>query len=335
MENMYHFLPVAVSSNFYDSSSSDEEQSIPKIDNYSELTVPRMADKQFQAHFRMSKSVFEILINMAGGINQRNPVSTSGFPEINLQKEFLITIWYLANLESMRSVSERFGIAKSTCWNVLYRTCNILDIINRNYGIIKWPNEDRQLQIAQGFSRNSFVDVIGCIDGTHIKIKRPKYNSNSYVNRKGYHSLLLQAICDHKMLFIDVYAGEAGSLHDYTLYKRSEIYKQIRNRESNFFRGSYILGDLAYKLSTNLIVGFKDNGHLSNRQKLFNNILSKIRVKIENAFGLLKYLEALDFLEQNEILQLNNELDSDEEEDIDIDERNMAITKRNEIIEGL
>ncbi|XP_066602920.1 uncharacterized protein [Prorops nasuta] len=272
MENMYHFLPVAVSSNFYDSSSSDEEQSIPKIDNYSELTVPRMADKQFQAHFRMSKSVFEILINMAGGINQRNPVSTSGFPEINLQKEFLIMIWYLANLESM-----------------------------------SFPNKVIFVYVL-------ILDVIGCIDGTHIKIKRPKYNSNSYVNRKGYHSLLLQAICDHKMLFIDVYAGEAGSLHDYTLYKRSEIYKQIRNRESNFFRGSYILGDLAYKLSTNLIVGFKDNGHLSNRQKLFNNILSKIR---------------------NEILQLNNELDSDEEEDIEIDERNMAITKRNEIIEGL
>jgi len=58
--------------------------------------------------------------------------------------------------------------------------------------------------------------VIGCIDGTHIRINAPKQNKNSYVNRKGYHSLLLQGICDHEMLFTDVYCGEVGSMHYYT-----------------------------------------------------------------------------------------------------------------------
>ncbi|XP_066581982.1 uncharacterized protein [Prorops nasuta] len=251
MENLPILFPVVMSQNFNDSSSSDDEQRIPKVDKYAEETIPKMYDNQFKAHFRMSKTVFEILINMAEEIIRRNPVLVSGFPEINLKKEFLITIWYLANLESLRSVSERFGVAKSTCWSILYRTCNILAKVNQSFGIIKWPDEERQLQIKQGFSRRNFDGVIGCIDGSHIRIRRPKYN--------------------------DIYVGEAGSLHDNTLYKKSNIYKQITNGKAKFCNDTYLLGDLAYKLSSNLLVGFKDNGHLSNRQKQFNKALSKIR----------------------------------------------------------
>lgn len=51
---------------------------------------------------------------------------------------------------------------------------------------------------------------------------------------------------------------------------------------------SHLIGDLAYKLSTKLMVGFKDNGQLTDSQKIFNKTLNKNQVVIENAFGLLK-----------------------------------------------
>ncbi|KAJ8930622.1 hypothetical protein NQ314_016537 [Rhamnusium bicolor] len=89
-------------------------------------------------------------------------------------------------------------------------------------------------------------------------------------------------------IYINVYTGEVGFLHDYTLYRRSELYLAIQTQQIRFFDGTHLVGDLAYKLHTNLMVGFKDNGHLTLRQKNFNVILSKIRVKIENAFALLK-----------------------------------------------
>lgn len=39
--------------------------------------------------------------------------------------------------------------------------------------------------------KHGFPKVIGAIDGTHVKIA-PKKNPESYVNRKGYHSIQLQ-----------------------------------------------------------------------------------------------------------------------------------------------
>lgn len=133
-----------------------------------------------------------------------------------------------------------------------------------------------------------FLGILGAIDGCHIRIVKPRDYPNSYVNRKGYPSVLLQGICDSRKLFLDVYAGEPGSIHDARLFQKSDFYQRLRNREIVFPNDTHLVGDLAYPLSKNLLVGFKDNGQLTARQRLFNRKLSETRVVIENAFGLLK-----------------------------------------------
>jgi len=72
------------------------------------------------------------------------------------------------------------------------------------------------------------------------------------------------------------------------LFKKSDLYTNINNSLINFYEDSHIIGDLVYKLSTYLIVGFKNTQKLNNREKNFNYKLSQCRVVIENVFGLLK-----------------------------------------------
>ena len=43
-----------------------------------------------------------------------------------------------------------------------------------------------------------FPCVIGWVDGTHIRIQEPSQNEPNYVNRKNYHSINVQVICDDK-----------------------------------------------------------------------------------------------------------------------------------------
>ena len=48
------------------------------------------------------------------------------------------------------------------------------------------------------YDKGGFIGVIGCVDGTHVKIQGPTENENDYVNRNGFHSINVQAICNHK-----------------------------------------------------------------------------------------------------------------------------------------
>lgn len=59
--------------------------------------------------------------------------------------------------------------------------------------------------------------------------------------------------------------------------------------EINFFiTDYYILGDSAYPCLENLLTPYRDNGHLSRKQKNYNMKLSSSRVYIEHSFGILK-----------------------------------------------
>ena len=58
-----------------------------------------------------------------------------------------------------------------------------------------------------------FPMCAGCIDGTHIPIIAPKENHKDYVNRKGFHSIQMQAVVDSRYLFRDVVVGDVGVLH--------------------------------------------------------------------------------------------------------------------------
>lgn len=64
--------------------------------------------------------------------------------------------------------------------------------------VIAWPSETRGREISQAFSNlTSFPGVIvGAIDGTHtcIPIKAPHDFPDTYINRKSFHSVQLQAV---------------------------------------------------------------------------------------------------------------------------------------------
>jgi len=58
---------------------------------------------------------------------------------------------------------------------------------------ISWPSNDEAQIIMRKFEEASgFPNIIGAIDGTHIRIEAPKKNPVDYINRKGYHSIQLQ-----------------------------------------------------------------------------------------------------------------------------------------------
>ncbi|XP_015524878.2 putative nuclease HARBI1 [Neodiprion lecontei] len=140
----------------------------------------------------------------------------------------------------------------------------------------------------RGFEESSsFPKVIGAIDGTHIRINAPKEDQRDYVNRKGYHSIHLQLVCDHRCLITHCYAGHPGSIHNQRVFRLSEVSKFL-NDDQKFPSDSHLVGDATYELQQHLMTPFRDNGFLTRRQENYNYRHSTARIVVERCIGLLK-----------------------------------------------
>lgn len=154
---------------------------------------------------------------------------------------------------------------------------------------IKWPEPFEMNLSQQKFARIADMPgVIGAIDGCHIQISAPTEDPNSYINRKGYHSILLQGISDSTLKFIDVFTGVCGSMHDARVWHISDIRRLITENEERYFQHYYyLIGDAAYPLSHRMLTPYRDNGHLERWQINYNVKHAKTRVVIERVFGML------------------------------------------------
>ncbi|KAJ8929958.1 hypothetical protein NQ314_017323 [Rhamnusium bicolor] len=75
-------------------------------------------------------------------------------------------------------------------------------------------------------------------------------SSNDYYNRKEYHSVILQAVCDDKRKFInmDVFIGSPGRMPDARMFRNSPLYERLVNNTSLLRPEQHILGDATFPL---------------------------------------------------------------------------------------
>lgn len=136
------------------------------------------------------------------------------------------------------------------------------------------------------FQIADFPNVVGCIDGTSIKVRTPAHKIKStYINRHDIPAITLQGICDARKRFIDVFTGIPAKIHDSRVLKLSDINDDLQQICEGKF---HILGDAAYPIREWLMINYRDYGNLSEKQRKSNKQFCTTRVLIENAFGLLK-----------------------------------------------
>jgi hypothetical protein len=76
-----------------------------------------------------------------------------------------------------------------------------------------------QETVDKFFQHKGFPGVLGAIDGSHIPIKTRKVDGEQYYNRKKFPSIILQAVCDQNLHFLNLYCGWPGSVHDSRVLK--------------------------------------------------------------------------------------------------------------------
>ena len=143
---------------------------------------------------------------------------------IGVEKRVAVTIWKLATNVEYRTLSALFGLGRSTVCVIVVETCNaIAKHLFPRY--VSFPMGERLRDIVSVFEICwGFPQVAGAIDGTHIRIVCPRESSSDYYNCKDYYSIIMQAVVDHKGLFLDAYIGWPGKVHDARVFVNSSLY---------------------------------------------------------------------------------------------------------------
>ncbi|XP_024872183.1 protein ALP1-like [Temnothorax curvispinosus] len=257
-----------------------------RIQNYLQI-IDSWTNKEYKQHLRLNRCTASKLIDELE-LSNFIPSHSFGVKPISAKLSFLLFLWYIANTEPLRTMSDRFDVSISSVFRVLRRVVTWL--LTKFDSVIKWPQGLEAVVVNEQFSsKKSIPKVLGAIDGTHIRIEKPLDRAREYCNRKKYFSISLQAVADADMRFINVYCGDPGSLHDARILRRSELYHEASmNQEILFPDKMFLLGDSAYPSLPWLVPPFRDNGHLTPQQVEFNYIHSSTRMALERAFGQLK-----------------------------------------------
>lgn len=178
------------------SSTNDSEEELlafgrtqrPKNASYAEEIVQQYSDGVFLEHFRISRRVYNNLSEQFE-VSEFFPTSLGGSEKITPSKHILIFCWFAGHqTASFRDVSDRFDVTISSLFRVIRRVTHFLSGMSAQ--VIRWPTNEEKFAIERGFrDKYNINGLIGCIDGTHIKIDKPEVDPESYVNRKGYYSI--------------------------------------------------------------------------------------------------------------------------------------------------
>ena len=163
----------------------------------------------------------------------------------------------------------------------------------------------------------NFPGVIGMLDGCHIPIKQPKVHGASYFNRKSFYSIVLQGknsyqtllfhiysyfkfsgVCRKDLSFTDVFVGFPGRVHDSRILSNSPLFDNGPALCGN----NHVFGDSAYPNINWIMTPFCRTQQMTLQMTRYNGVHSSIRIKIEQAFGMLKgRFRRLKYIDQDSV----------------------------------
>ncbi|XP_067647992.1 uncharacterized protein ms(2)34Fe [Eurosta solidaginis] len=99
---------------------------------------------------------------------------------------------------------------------------------------IKFNYEEAELHQSKlhFYNVSRIPGIIGCVDGTHIKIVAPKKElQNLYYNRKGFYIINAMIVCDHSMTIRYINAKYLGATHDSCVFNMSALKSHLEQQE--------------------------------------------------------------------------------------------------------
>ncbi|CAH1990869.1 unnamed protein product [Acanthoscelides obtectus] len=102
-----------------------------------------------------------------------------------------ICLRYLGDPGYQQGIGQELGVSQATVSRTVDRVVN--SIVAQSNEWIKFPTTNHMVAKRTWQSMYKFPTAIGVIECTHIGILKPNRHGDEYINRKGKHTLNVQA----------------------------------------------------------------------------------------------------------------------------------------------
>ena len=248
----------------------------------------------FRLYYRMSYPAFMKLLNLLQNDLAVNPRKsrnrTSNQDPIYAELTLHCTLRFLAGA-SYLDVMMHTGISRTAFYSCVYKgidaicSCPELEL--------KMPLSLSEMKAAANSFKNISLDgrlngCIGALDGWLCWIKVPSESDTCNVGSyfSGHYQsygVNKQATCDADCRFTSISILCPGGTGDSKAFAASCLHQYV----SSLPRGFYLVGDNAYSLLDTLLVPYSGVDKLDPSKDAFNFYLSQLRIRIEQAFGVL------------------------------------------------
>lgn len=198
-----------------------------------------MRDEDIRVRFRLRRGA---ILHLYGLIEERLQPSDSRGHAVPGMVKLLATLYVLGRGSFQTTSGIVCGLSQPTVSRVFHQTIRAMMHLVRRY--IQFPQTEREWdEVKMAFSRRArFPDVLGAIDCTHVALRAPRIGEASFRNRKSYHSLNVQVICDARQRIMSVVSKFPGSCHDAHILRHTSVFQLF---EGGRVPHGWLVGELA------------------------------------------------------------------------------------------
>ncbi|KAJ9521294.1 hypothetical protein QJQ45_001170 [Haematococcus lacustris] len=273
-------------------------------------TVRDCLDDRYPEEFHVTREVFYLVLEAISGdrLLQRQCLRRDYLP---VEEQLAIALSYFAKGGTFSLIGGRWGCSKTSVSRCVRNVSMVIQ--STLAGKMVLPQSDEAwAEYADGFSR--FVEyrwgvrvgmpqVVLAMDGTQVRLlRKPPGTGHDYYNYKGFNSMNVHGVCDHRGVFCDVLAGFPGRCHDYYVLQRTGLWEHLLNPASPitqaFERGARRIGgrmvpymicaDSAYPPRRYILPAIRTTEARDQGQRTYNRKHASTRNVIERAFGQVK-----------------------------------------------
>lgn len=235
-------------------------------------------DTDLISRYRMPRHVLMEVIDL---IRDRVEHPTNRSHAIPAVLQVLCAMRYYATGSFQLVTGDLGNISQPSVSRIIRRVSSALHGVSAR--IIRFPlDQAGQNMLKEGFYHDNrrIPNVLGCVDGSLVAIRRPSENEAAYTCRHHYPAINVQGVCSEDKKFLNIVANWPGATHDAFIWRQCNLNQQLANGAGN---DGYLLGDSAYPLMPWLLTPVRNPENRAER--MYNSHHRRMRQRIEGTFS--------------------------------------------------